>query len=355
MERRKQGVKSFVTKILVCFLICNWSIGIAQDFHFSQFDQTPLLINPAYAGTFGGTHRVIMNYRDQWRAFGAPYKTYALSYDFMLIKEKWDKTKIAGGLFIFRDQAGYSNLSSTQVQLSLSSIISLNENHGLSVGLQGGFAQKAIDLSEVSTDNQFSNGTHNQKDPIGETNNYNSRSYGDFTGGLAWHYVKNEINPFADNQIKATIGFALYHINRPKQEFYDLNKDRLYSKMSIHGYGLIGFKGTQLAMTPSFLILSQGPTKEILAGTMFRYRIREGGLSKKFDQQAAISIGAHYRFGDAIIPGFLLEIANFRLGVSYDINTSKLNVATNGQGGLEISLGFVNPNPFKRKKTSTLL
>jgi hypothetical protein len=41
-----------------------------------------------------------------------------------------------------------------------------------------------------------------------------------------------------------------------------------------------------------------------------------------------------------------MEYANYAIGFSYDINTSGLQTASNARGGMEITLRFVNPNPF---------
>jgi hypothetical protein len=57
---------------------------------------------------------------------------------------------------------------------------------------------------------------------------------------------------------------------------------------------------------------------------------------------------------DAIIPQIYLGISNFSIGMSYDINVSRLNQASNYRGGFELSLRFTNPdayihrNPFRR-------
>ena len=63
--------------------------------------------------------------------------------------------------------------------------------------------------------------------------------------------------------------------------------------------------------------------------------------------ESGVAVGAHYRVGDAIIPSMWLEVGNFALGVSYDVNISNLRTASNARGGMEISLRFINPNPFK--------
>jgi hypothetical protein len=60
----------------------------------------------------------------------------------------------------------------------------------------------------------------------------------------------------------------------------------------------------------------------------------------------AISIGSYYRVGDAFAPSAEFEIANFAIGVAYDMNISDLTSATGGSGGPEIFIRFINPNPF---------
>ena len=61
--------------------------------------------------------------------------------------------------------------------------------------------------------------------------------------------------------------------------------------------------------------------------------------------------GAFFRYGDAIIPYAGLEFGDYRLGISYDVNVSRLTAASQRRGGMEISLiwikKYVDPN---RKK-----
>jgi len=44
----------------------------AQDIHFSQFFETPLLRNPALAGIFTGDVRIQAVYRTQWASVTVP-------------------------------------------------------------------------------------------------------------------------------------------------------------------------------------------------------------------------------------------------------------------------------------------
>ena len=47
----------------------------AQDIHFSQFFEAPLLRNPSLAGIFTGDIRVQAVFRDQWTSVTNAYKT----------------------------------------------------------------------------------------------------------------------------------------------------------------------------------------------------------------------------------------------------------------------------------------
>ena len=55
-----------------------------------------------------------------------------------------------------------------------------------------------------------------------------------------------------------------------------------------------------------------------------------------------IFAGIGYRTSDAVIATAGLElIESIRLAVSYDINTSPLNVVTNGNGAFEVSIQYI--------------
>ncbi|MFH1319617.1 MAG: PorP/SprF family type IX secretion system membrane protein, partial [Bacteroidota bacterium] len=247
---------------VIVFNLCN-NLCYSQDIHFSQFYQTPLIINPALTGTFNGRIRVLMNYKDQWGSVVEnPYKTYALSYDMTLFKDKWKNSHLGAGFSAYNDKAGNSEFSNTQLNLSLSGIVVLSNSQNISAGLQGGFAQKSINYSSLEWGKYYETGYTENWDPIlasGMSNNY---SFGDFSAGVSWKYAKEETNITANNQFVANIGMALFHLNKPKQKFFTGNTDdleRLYSKLVLHGGTYIGLKNTNISLLPSVLFLMQGP------------------------------------------------------------------------------------------------
>jgi hypothetical protein len=81
---------------------------------------------------------------------------------------------------------------------------------------------------------------------------------------------------------------------------------------------------------------------------MVRYKLKQDSKFTGFEKGAAFSIGGHLRARDALALSVLYEFSQYSIGVSYDVNTSRLAPASNLRGGMEVSLRFVNPSPFKR-------
>lgn len=322
--------------------------SFSQDIHFSQFYQAPLVINPALTGAFNGDFRAIINYKDQWRVVNA-YNTYALSLDGGLLKKKWDNAYLGLGMFLFKDVAGDSRMGTTQGNLSLSSIISIGEKQKLSAGLQGGFAQRSINPTVQKWGAQYCpscqdgyNQNANSGESIPATSDF---SFGDFSGGLLWTYSNVGTTLSSNDQMSFNTGIAFHHINQPKQDF--LNVEKLYSRYVAHAGANIGLKNFNSTLLPSVLIVQQGTTREINFGMLIRYTIKEESKYTGVFKETALQLGAYYRAGDALVPTMMFEYANFAMGISYDVNLSALKTATSGKGGVELSLRFINPNPFK--------
>ena len=108
---------------LIFFYLMGGNICYSQDIHFSQFYNTPLLLNPGLTGASNADLRAIVNYKDQWRIIGSPYKTFAFSYDMALLKEKFKNSFLGAGICAFNDKAGDTELGLTQIALSVASIV----------------------------------------------------------------------------------------------------------------------------------------------------------------------------------------------------------------------------------------
>lgn len=100
----------------------------------------------------------------------------------------------------------------------------------------------------------------------------------------------------------------------------------------------------KLNILPSLLFMSQGEFSEFNFGGSVKYILTDFiGLYR------TVWFGMFYRNKDA---GFMtagVDYDNWKVGLSYDINTSSLVPASRRRGGLEIAIIYiVNKTPFKR-------
>jgi type IX secretion system PorP/SprF family membrane protein len=324
----------------------------AQDTHFSQFYFSPLTMNPALAGAFNGNVRLITNYRDQWQSVTTPYKTFAFSCDMGMFKKKVSSGFLGAGISFLSDKAGDSELGLNQANLSLAYHVQVSGYNSLSAGIQCGYAQRNINFEKLTWDNQFDGSSYNSALPSNENTMSNNLSYLDLGAGLQWTYAKGEMYSTANTQLYMNAGISVFHLNQPNISFNSTSKDNLPLKLVMHSAFQIGIKNSRISLAPSFLFMQQGSLQNIVVGTLIRYKLIEESKYTGFIKGAAISFGGHYRTGDAFIPSVQLEIAQYAIGISYDINTSNLKNASYGKGGIEFSLRFYNPNPFTGKSIS---
>ena len=219
-----------------------------------------------------------------------------------------------------------------------------------SAGLQGGFAQRHFSTENLRWDNQF-NGTAYDPSIPGENVASSNVSYGDFGAGILWNYGKGEMYSTANNEMKIHLGISVFHVSSPKISFYS-NDVYLSPRMVFHGGMSYGIKNTNVSVVPSFMYAKQGIQKEIIFGSMTRFRMKEDSKYTGFVKGSAISFGGFYRVQDSVVISSLLEIAQYAVGISYDINTSSLTAVSSGRGGVEISLRFISPGPFSHTISS---
>jgi len=341
--------KSIVTFAMILAAFCMQ----AQDFHFSMFNENPLNISPAMTGAFPGDHRFVTNYRNQWRSVSEPFTTYSGSYDAGLFKKDAETGYLSVGLQFLSDKAGTSEFGTMKADASIAYHVIVSPSSTISAGVSGGFCQRSMDETNLYWDNQYDgSGAFNTTIPSGETSTFESFSYGDFSAGLMYSFASNETSMASNDGIKFNIGAAAYHLNTPKLTFSNAAVEELFAKYVVHMRGQFGIFGSNTALVVQGLFANQGPTREILAGMGLRFMLTEQSHYTGFMKESALTIAASYRVGDAFIPNVMLEISNFAVGVGYDVNVSGLNVASDGRGGIELFLRYINPSPFRYQNKS---
>lgn len=350
-------MKKFILLTLTIIFTHNF---YAQDIHFSQYMQAPSLVNPALTGIDKGV-RASLIYKDQWRSVTVPYKTFGASFEMRFKPGNWAKfdpfktktykkseSKTAAGLAFFRDRAGDGNMGITEVDLSFSTTVTTSKFSFLSVGLQAGIVQKTIDFSKLLFPSQYNAGNYDPTINSGE--NYASQNfiYPDFAGGINWHYDVGDDKSMSknNNEKKGNIGLSVYHINQPKQKYLATSNPRLTPKFVFYADAVYGINDTKIAFAPSYMVEFQGRSLEMVEGLMVKYYFKENSKYTGIKKKSNVGVGLSYRNNDAIILTGLLEYQNYAIGVSYDLNMSKLTSATTGRGGPEVFIRFVNPGAY---------
>lgn len=346
-----------VIKVILAVLIVSISFDDvrAVDPHFSQYNASPLVLNPGMTGVFNGNYRFTAIYRSQWNSVlkneSVPmYRTFAGSYD-MRFNMPGNNDAVGVGLAILTDKAGEAEFGTNAVNLSLSYLKALNRegSHFLTLGFQGGLAQRTINFSKLQFGNQFDGEGFNINLASGETFDNDNFLFFDVGAGVFWYYMqKKRTNYYA--------GVSVAHINRADQSFYENDESRLYIKTT----GTAGLQvpiGNQVDLLPSVLVMSQGPAIETMIGSYIKLLFEAHS-----PQGNAFYIGPWYRItrriigensnetrigSEALVLATRFDYGSFSIGFSYDINFSDLTPASNSRGGFEVSA--VHVGSFKQK------
>ena len=310
---------------------------MAQDIHFSQFFETPLLRNPGLAGIFTGDYRLQMVYRDQWRTVTDAYKTGSLNGEYKLPIGKADDFVTLGGQILF-DKAGSAAL--TQVSLlpaiNYHKSLSSGQNRYLSLGFMGGVVNRNFDRSKITTDNTYNNGQD------GETIVIPNYTYLDGSVGLSFN--SNLSQDPADNFY---LGIAYHHFTKPQNSFFRDPTVQLNPKWVASAgfrFGVTDFSYITILGDYSM----QEKYRETIAGALFGLKIGPEVNNPRY----VLHGGLFVRWEDAIIPVIKMDYSGFSFAFSYDVNTSKLRPASLGQGGFELSVSYTGL--LNRASRSTL-
>lgn len=337
----RSGMKKIALVILA--LLAFDRVLNAQDMHFSQYNETPVYLNPALAGT-AYDMRIVANYKSQWKSVATPYKSFGCSGEFAMKHKKLNKRSYwTSGFNVYNDISGDGNFNSLHMGLLLGTVLKSGKNGKFSMALTGAFDQRSISTSKFTWDQQY-NGYRYDANLPGETVPNNRFFYGDFGAGFNYHYAKSERYISAADGHRFDIGLAAYHLNVPFYSFYGNTGENLYMKFVQHANFVIALPQIKSNIIPGYVVSVQGPHVEVITSFMFRYVLQDASVHSGTIKPVALSLGAMYRMQDAFSPQVLFEYDKYALGVSYDLNLSRLTPFSKTRGGLEICLRY-NWNP----------
>ncbi len=338
--------------VLSISLLMGGVFGInAQDIHFSQFNETPLLLNPATAGFYDGYERVILNHKSQWTSIGSPFRTTAASFDLPFFFGYGTNAHIGAGISFYNDMAGDSKFGTNQGILSLSGILPVDDRTKFAAGIQFGLAQRSGSLEGLTWGNQFVGDGFNTDIASNEANTLNSFMYADIGGGIQFQFDNTSEKFDGYDEFRIDIGAAILHANKPLLKYTDAPTDQLPLKMLVTFRMRYDIPGSTVSFVPQFMYVRQSPHQEIYGGAGLRFQLQNGTKYTGLVQENALTIGIQTRVKDAITPTVLIELTDYAFGFSYDLSVSKLGTTNAAAGGFEVTLRYINMRDalWKRK------
>ena len=259
---------------------------------------------------------------------------------------RYDYFGIGGTLW--GDKAGTSEFATLQARLSGSYAKKMGgyrrKAHYLVLGGDLGVSQRSINSANLQWPSQNNgNGQYDPTQGTAEIIDDPNFLFLDLSAGILWFSVFDEDNNFY-------FGGAFSHLNRANVSFGNASIP-LYSKFTFHAGGEFMI-AQKLGLIPGIVTFIQGPSFQVNGGTSFKFLL---GNSRRYHQ--AFQLGAWARVSnkleqgklmDALIMSTRFDYEQFTIGFSYDINTSSLARATNGNGAFEFSLVYKICGPERR-------
>ena len=318
--------KIIITITMLLQIVIVSQVKAQIDPHFSQYYAYPLFLNPALTGVMNGDARVNANFKDQYATVNNAYETGALSADIR------PTDRVGVGLTILDQSAGTAgfNYFTAYGSFSYNIAISSDGTQKINFGVQAGLINRSFDPSKLQLGDQY-NPADGFDPTLPSNETFSTTNSTVFDAGAGIFYYDGDplhkANPF--------LGFSLAHLNRPDDPFATGGNGgddaKLPMRFIVHG-GIRLKLEDAFDLTPHFIYIQQQKATEKGLGAYSEFKLaNDNGLI----------LGAMYRFKDAAIANVGYHFNNYIVGASYDFNTSQLNTATAGQGGLELSISYV--------------
>jgi len=326
-------VKKLRLFFIILILIKCPIFSFGQDVHFSTFFANPMFLNPANTGFGNNLFRIGTMYRNQWSTVSSGYNSYLLSIEALAYNNRIRREGIGIGVDFLSDVAGSLNYGQQKIGLSISYFKALdrnNENY-ISFGLQGNTSNWGYDPANSI----FGKSPEDEEGIL----LHNIRTF-DFGFGIHWQMKLN-----ISNNIQA--GVAFLHLNKPSISYYE-NSD-IFLPVKINAYV------SDLITISDFYQLNQLlfiKSKITILNLLEELILKEIFLKQQLETKI-ISLGLYYRVVDAFVIMGKYRHNNFNIGLSYDINISRLTPASKTYGGVELWLLYTfNPLGYRKVKTT---
>lgn len=327
-------------KVLVIMCVFLSGLAGAQDMHFSQFFVTPLLLNPANAAVENDLDIGIIN-RTQWKAVAQPFTSYGISVSGKMGKSP-KKGKLGLGIDCYYDKSGDASFVSLQSGFNLAYCVKLSRYSSVSAGIKLNYNQRSLQTNSFQWGQQYDGRSYNGSLASGEHfNNLQSIRFLDVAGGLNYTFKKGSKQATTNTLRLFNVGISGFHLNSSNVNFYNNSITKLPARMLVYFQASIGINNSNITALPKVYYQLQGKQQELVMGCLLSISPKNESRITGYVTSNVFNIGLLYRNRDAVIAVMQYELKSYVLGISYDINTSKLSSSSSGRGAFELSLRYI--------------
>jgi type IX secretion system PorP/SprF family membrane protein len=232
---------------------------------------------------------------------------------------------------MFHDQAGDGKLKTIEAMVTLSKTFKITSDslHIITGGINLGINHRQVNTDAFYFDSQYNGYIFNPLLPTNETFQTDRKTNANL--GIGAQYG---LNISSRHYLK--IGLSAFNLNQPNQGFYQdvIKRDLRWVWQVKYSQAL----NARWDILPSLQYSKQGTYDEVMLGSSIRYYLP--GSNRNYIHKALLA-GVWSRARDAQILSVGCEYKDWFVGLSYDINTSKLVPASKARGGFEIAVRYI--------------
>jgi type IX secretion system PorP/SprF family membrane protein len=304
----------------------------AQDAQFTQFNASPLFVNPGYTGTTPQQRFTLVS-RLQWPNLPVGLNAHVVSYDLSV-----PNLNSGFGAYIYTEQGGSIGWRQTTANLSYSYALTIFDKWVIRPGLQFGYGLQNINLGDFSGDGRDPDNSLPDESLASISG---SRGFFNFAGGLLLYNKQ------------AWLGFAVYNLSEPNVALNDNNVQELPRRFHLHGgFKFPLYRGVRRVsriptLAPSFLYKSQGEFSQLDLGVNFEYNPIQVGIWYR----GVPFFGENISTQDAVAMLLGIRFQKLEVGYSYDFTISSLGAQSGGAHELSLVFQFQYERAPKPKRS----
>lgn len=337
-------MKKIIT--LITIIILTVSASAQQAYNSSVWMQSPALFNPGAMASGSEDYSFFTNCRLQYLAMdGMMMRTNTLSMGFKISDGAYSKNNFGIGLNVINDQSGDNKLMTNAITIPINYSIQMNDYNKVSLGVAPGVYLQSYDPSTQNWESDWNGNGFNGLigDPIFINSNISRSSYGALNVNAGLHFQNTQ-----RNKSKLYGGIALNHLSRQKINFTN-TADKLYGQLVVNAGADLVTRRKDIRIQPQVMYFRNGPSNNFIMGVGCEHLLETGSTITNINKSKSFSYAAFYRWNDAVVATVNYKFKNFKIGLAFDANVSRLNSATSGIGAVEFY--FKSMHIYRKRKT----